>query len=208
MGKFVLVHGAWHGAWCWREVASGLERRGHVVETPHLPCDTPGLSVEDCAAFVGSHPEAVVVGHSLGAQVVSLVDAGVRVYLAGLLPTGPDRSGTFCPDFGGFARDELGRSYWPDADTCAAHMYPDCTRAQSDAAFAQLRRQSLLQPVAASLCKHDVVLATTKDAAIEPEWQVRKAREVGSRVVELDAGHSPFFTQPAELVDVLDSLAG
>ena len=44
MARFVLVHGAWHGAWCWREVADGLERRGHVVETPHLPCDEPGLS--------------------------------------------------------------------------------------------------------------------------------------------------------------------
>ena len=47
-----------------------------------------------------------------------------------------------------------------------------------------------------------------KDAAIEPEWQVRKAREAGARIVELDAGHSPFFTQPAELVDVLDGVAG
>jgi pimeloyl-ACP methyl ester carboxylesterase len=207
MATFVLVHGAWHGAWCWREVASGLERRGHRVETPHLPCDAPGLSVEDCAAFVGPHPEAVVVGHSLGAQVVALVDAGVRVYLAGLLPTGPDRSGTFHANFGGFLRDELGRSYWPDADTCAAHMYPDCSRAQSDEAFAQLRRQSLLEPVAASLCEHDVVVATAKDAAIEPEWQVRKARAAGARVVEIDSGHSPFFTQPDELAELLDGLA-
>src|SRR6202051_5210852 len=26
---FVLVHGAWHGGWCWRRVADSLERRGH-----------------------------------------------------------------------------------------------------------------------------------------------------------------------------------
>jgi pimeloyl-ACP methyl ester carboxylesterase len=207
MATFVLVHGAWHGSWCWRELASELERRGHRVETPHLPCDEPGLSVEDCAAFVGARPEAVVVGHSLGAQVVSLVDAGVRVYLAGLLPTGPDRSETYHPNFAGTVRDELGRSYWPDADTCAAHMYPDCTRAQSDAAFAQLRRQSLLQPVADSLCERDVVVATMKDAAIEPAWQVGKARAAGARIVELETGHSPFFTHPGELADVLDELA-
>jgi pimeloyl-ACP methyl ester carboxylesterase len=206
MATFVLVHGAWHGAWCWRELASGLEARGHRVETPHLPCDEPGLSVEDCAAFVGPHPEAVVVGHSLGAQVVALVDAGVRVYLAGLLPTWEDRSETFHPNFGWFVRDELGRSYWPDADTCAAHMYPDCTRAQSDAAFAQLRRQSPLKPVAASLCERDIVVATTKDAAIEPGWQVSKARAAGARVVEIDSGHSPFVTQPDELAELLDGL--
>ena len=104
-------------------------------------------------------------------------------------------------------RDELDRSYWPDADTCAAHMYPDCTRAQSDAAFAQLRHQSPLQPVADSLCEHDIVVVTTKDVAIEPEWQVRKAREAGARIVELETGHSPFVTHPAELTDILESLA-
>jgi pimeloyl-ACP methyl ester carboxylesterase len=207
MATFVLVHGAWHGAWCWPEVASALERRGHRVETPHLPCDEPGLSVEDCAAFVGPHPEAVVVGHSLGAQIVSLVDARVRVYLAGLLPTGPDRSGTFHPSFGGTVRDELGRSYWPDADTCAAHLYPDCTRAQSDAAFALLRPQSPLAPVAASLGRRDVVLATMRDLAIDPAWQVRKARAAGARLLELETGHSPFLTHPEELADVLDGLA-
>ena len=207
MARFVLVHGSWHGAWCWRQVADGLERRGHRVETPHLPCDEPGLTVEDCAAFVGSHPDAVVVGHSLGAQIVSLVDARVRVYLAGLLPTGPDRSGTYNPNFVGTVRDELGRSYWPDPDTCAAHMFPDCTRAQADAAFPQLRHQSPLQPVADSLCERDIVVATTKDAAIEPEWQLRKAREAGARIVELETGHSPFVTHPAELMDILESLA-
>ena len=206
MARFVLVHGAWHGAWCWREVASALEQRGHHVETPHLPCDEPRLTVEDCAAVVGSHPEAIVVGHSLGAQVVSLVDARVRVYLAGLLPTGPDRSTTYHPNFNGTVRDELGRSYWPDAETCAAHMYPDCTREQADAAFPQLRRQSPLQPVADTLCARDVVLATTRDMAIEPAWQLEKARAAHARIVELDAGHSPFLTQPGELTDLLESL--
>ncbi len=33
---FVLVHGAWHGGWCWRRVADLLERRGHTVFTPTL----------------------------------------------------------------------------------------------------------------------------------------------------------------------------
>jgi pimeloyl-ACP methyl ester carboxylesterase len=33
---FVLVHGAWHGGWCWRRVADLLERQGHKVYTPTL----------------------------------------------------------------------------------------------------------------------------------------------------------------------------
>jgi pimeloyl-ACP methyl ester carboxylesterase len=33
---FVLVHGAWHGGWCWRRVADLLEHKGHKVFTPTL----------------------------------------------------------------------------------------------------------------------------------------------------------------------------
>jgi hypothetical protein len=33
---FVLVHGAWHGGWCWRRVSDLLERKGHKVFTPTL----------------------------------------------------------------------------------------------------------------------------------------------------------------------------
>jgi pimeloyl-ACP methyl ester carboxylesterase len=33
---FVLVHGSWHGGWCWRRVADRLERSGHKVYTPTL----------------------------------------------------------------------------------------------------------------------------------------------------------------------------
>jgi hypothetical protein len=33
----------------------------------------------------------------------------------------------FAEGFGGTVRDTLDRSYWPDADTAAARMYPDCS---------------------------------------------------------------------------------
>src|SRR5690348_14108642 len=33
---FVLVHGAWHGGWCWRRVSDRLERKGHKVYAPSL----------------------------------------------------------------------------------------------------------------------------------------------------------------------------
>ena len=31
---FVLVHGAWHGGWCWKYVAQALQAKGHRVYTP------------------------------------------------------------------------------------------------------------------------------------------------------------------------------
>jgi hypothetical protein len=86
-------------------------------------------------------------------------------------------------------------------------MYPDCSREQSDWAFPQLRHQARLEPVPAPFGPGDVVIATLRDASVKADWQIDTARTHGARVIELDSGHSPFFTQPDELADVLGSLA-
>lgn len=36
MTSFVLVHGAWHGSWCWKRVRRSLQTKGHDVFTPTL----------------------------------------------------------------------------------------------------------------------------------------------------------------------------
>src|SRR6478752_5998307 len=36
MANFVLVHGAWHGSWCWKRVRPALQSAGHTVFTPTL----------------------------------------------------------------------------------------------------------------------------------------------------------------------------
>jgi pimeloyl-ACP methyl ester carboxylesterase len=203
MARFVLVHGAWHGAWCFSELVRELEQRGHAAAAVDLPCDQPGLTQHDYARLIGPQPDAIVVGHSLAAQTIPYITARAKVYLGGLLPVAGAYTDAFVPTFGGTVRDELDRSYWPDADTCAAFMYPDCTRDRSDWAFAQLRPQARIAEGSAPFGEGDVVVATMRDAAIDGEWQIATARKHGARLVELDSGHSPFFTQPAELADVL-----
>jgi pimeloyl-ACP methyl ester carboxylesterase len=207
MARFVLVHGAWHGGWCFRRLADELERRGHVVVTPDLPCEEVGLTPRDYARAVGPQPDAIVVGHSLGGLTIPYVDARARIYLAALPPLARVYDECFAEGFGGMVRDSHDRSYWPDADTAATGMYSDCSRTQSDWAFAQLRRQARIEPIPAPFGRGDVVIATTHDAAVDPHWQIRTARAHDTRVIELDSGHSPFFTQPAELADILSSLA-
>jgi pimeloyl-ACP methyl ester carboxylesterase len=207
VGRFLLVHGAWHGGWCFAQLQSELERRGHLVEAPDLPCDRVGLTQLDHARLLGPQPEAVVVGHSLGGLTIPFVEARVRVYLAALLPVERLSEEAFVDGFGGTVRDELGRSYWPDADTAFERLYPDCTRAQSDAAFARLRPQAPIEPIVRPGSERDVVVATLRDACIAPEWQLRAGAAHAGRVVTIDAGHSPFFTHPAELADLLESVA-
>ena len=37
MATFVLIHGSWHGGWCFDEVRALLETQGHAVIAPDLP---------------------------------------------------------------------------------------------------------------------------------------------------------------------------
>jgi len=82
MARFVLVHGAFGGAWSWEPVVGPLEAAGHAVETLDLPGGgddaTPleEITLESCAARVcevlAQRPEpAVLVGYSMGGAVVT-----------------------------------------------------------------------------------------------------------------------------------------
>lgn len=81
---FVLVHGAWHGGWCWRRVSGILQGRGHTVFTPTLTglgershLLAKGIDVSTHVTDVANVFQwerldgAVLCGHSYGGLVVS-----------------------------------------------------------------------------------------------------------------------------------------
>jgi pimeloyl-ACP methyl ester carboxylesterase len=50
MSTYVLIHGAWHGSWCWDKVVPLLQQAGHQVVAPDLPGENmllPELRVPD-----------------------------------------------------------------------------------------------------------------------------------------------------------------
>lgn len=84
MTTFVLVHGAWHGGWCWVRVAEKLRAAGHTVFTPtltgladrsHLMSPTISLTthIKDVVGLLKweSLTDVVLVGHSYGGVVIS-----------------------------------------------------------------------------------------------------------------------------------------
>jgi pimeloyl-ACP methyl ester carboxylesterase len=99
MSTFVLVHGAWHGGWCWYKIVARLERLGHTVLAPDMkghgidpspPAETTLESLVDgIASVVAAQREKIVlVGHSFGGTIITevaekLADKVARlVYLA------------------------------------------------------------------------------------------------------------------------------
>jgi pimeloyl-ACP methyl ester carboxylesterase len=223
VATFVLVHGAWHGAWCWDLVRPELQQRGHRVVAVDLPCDDVSSGLNEYTQVVSDalDEEAVVVGHSLGGLTIPLVAAArpVRklVFLCALLPEPgvafvdqlPGKPPVFVEGFGrDVARDDEGRSYWPEG-TARAGMYPDCDEESAAWAIQRLRPQA--RPPNVEPCPLEAwpevecaYLLGKHDRAVNPEWSRRVARErLGAEPIELDAGHSPFLTCPAALAEAL-----
>ena len=111
MASFVLIHGSWHGGWCFDAVRALLEAQGHEVLAPDLPgmggdCDTlRGVTLEGWADFavdqcrMATQSPVILAGHSRGGLVVSqaaetapdAIDALVYI-CAMMLPDGLSRA--------------------------------------------------------------------------------------------------------------------
>ncbi|ULE35186.1 alpha/beta fold hydrolase [Mycobacterium sp. IDR2000157661] len=52
MSTFAMVHGAWHGAWCWDRLTPELEALAHRVVVMDLPIDDSSASFDDYADVV------------------------------------------------------------------------------------------------------------------------------------------------------------
>ena len=225
-----LVHGSYHGAWCWDFLKPELERLGHRAITMDLPISNPALGAADYAQAIedaldpGSEP--MLVGHSMAGLVIPLVAARrpVRrlVFLAAFLPT-PGKSaneqrGTEPID----ARvppksaewTDLGDDVWMVGPRTATELFfHDAPPAVARWAVQRLRPQAYgvmkeVSPLAAWPAVESRSIVCREDRAISPAWLRAAARErLGVDAIELEGSHSPFLTRPAELARVLDSLA-
>jgi len=165
MSIFVLIHGAWHGAWCWHKVAPLLQSKGHTIYTPDLPAlgvdRTPiqSISLQSysdrvCETLMTSSEPVYLVGHSMGGLAITEAAEAmpekvkVLVYLtAFLLQNGQtllekaqaDPEAEVLPNLE-FSPDQLSAAV--KADAINDVFYADCS--PSDHALAQ----SLLVPQA------------------------------------------------------------
>ncbi len=225
-----LVHGSYHGAWCWELLTPELERLGHRVITMDLPISDPSLGAADYAAAVEAaldpDSEPVLVGHSMAGLVIPLVAARrpIRrlVFLTAFLPKpglSADQQRKSEPIDGQLPPTtaewvDLGQDVWMVGPNTATELFfDDATPAMARWATQRLRPQSygVMKEVTPLVAWPDVEsrsIVCRDDRALNPVWVRAAARErLGVDPIELPGGHSPFLTRPAELARVLDSIA-
>jgi pimeloyl-ACP methyl ester carboxylesterase len=227
VATFALIHGAWHGAWCWERVTGPLRDRGHEVVVPELPSEDTEAGLEEYADTIdralGDADDVLLVPHSLGGLVGPVVAARrplrALVYLNALVPEPGFSFGDQLAASeeqillfeGGRAVDDQGRSHWPDPVATARIMYPDLSPEDARWAAERLRPQaqrSQAEPSPAppaGLRVESVIGAN--DRIVSPAWSRRVARaRLGVEPVEIQAGHFPMVTHPERLAGALAQL--
>jgi len=82
MSTYLLIHGAWHGGWCWRKVIPLLEAKGHKVLAPDLPghgddrTSTASVTLKSyadriCEVANAQTEPVILAGHSMGGVAIT-----------------------------------------------------------------------------------------------------------------------------------------
>jgi pimeloyl-ACP methyl ester carboxylesterase len=230
MTTVVLVHGAFHGAWCWQRVVAGLEGHGidaRAIDLPgHGACTHPigDLSADATAvqdAVLASEGPVIVCGHSFGGAVISEgVPKDPRVahlvYLAAIVPDvgentgealGPEAAGELLQSMGESGVDGLRM----DPDRAGNSFYHDCSPEDVAWAVSQLGPENAVAmgtPLSQAAWREhpSTYVVCDDDRAVQPQAQARLARRCDA-TLHWPTGHSPMLNRPELLVELLVDLA-
>ena len=227
----VLVHGAFHGAWCFERVVPLLRDAGVNVIAVDLPGhgDDPGpfTDLHGDAARVRSVLDAqdgpvVLLGHSYGGAVVT--EAGDHpavahlVYLCALaLDEGEACSTVWVTDeegtgIAGALVDRGDGTATLAPEGAARSLYNDCDDSTVAWALARLGPQPLqnMAEVPAAVAwrgRPSTYVVCTADCAVPPTLQRALAKRCTTSV-EWPTSHSPFLSRPELVADLLVGLEG
>ncbi len=238
MRHFLLVHGSWHGAWCWYKIAARLRSEGHTVTL----IDLPGRGANKTKpVFIGmksmlthvltycpQNEKITTIVHSrygvLASQLAEALPDRIErtIYLASfMLPSGKavmdysrkDKASRIGP----FVEvNKLGLWDWLRPEAYREVLYHDCC--DDDVALAS----SLLcrEPSRPAITRLKLTeqrygrvprayIRLTQDRAVSLALQDRLIEETTvERVESIDASHSAYFSKPDELTDKIIKLSG
>jgi pimeloyl-ACP methyl ester carboxylesterase len=230
---FVLVHGTWHGGWCWRRVADALEKKGHKVYAPSLTgvADRSHLLTRDVNLTTHASDVAnlikwedlkdvVLVGHSsagfvitqaaeqIGSQVASIVylDAFVPQpgdNLISLANPGPRKALEEA-----VARGDLVAKPVP----AAAFNVNEKDRAWVDAKCTPHPLAAVVEKVTAAgarekIARKTYIRATGFKSPVFDETLAKMKTTSGWKTYEVASGHDVMVDMPDRLVEILLEVA-
>ena len=217
---FVLIHGAWHGGWCWQRVAEILQRAGHTVHAPTLSGVGERSHLASMNINLTTHvldvvnevrwkdlSNIVLCGHSYGGMVITGAAEQIRERIASIVYLD-----AFVPQHGQSLNDLAGGT------RPATGMIPPITAEQFNVNAADRAWvNSKMTPQAAACFSEKVSL---KGAALEvpkkayiratvgtsPAFQSayeRLSKTAGWKTYSIECGHDAMIDKPAELAELL-----
>ena len=214
MKSILLVHGAWHCAWCWNLVEKELKNKGVDARSLNLPF----TGVNDDIASVSNVLEdidnqVILLGHSYGGIVISSAaeakdNVDQLIYLSAILLE-PGESMQLDGSKIQIDVDENLMSEVKESSAIPA-FYGDVDPKLAKASIELLRPFPIVsgsQGIGEAWReKHSTYIVCREDKAIPPELQYVMAKKA-DRIIEWKCGHSPFLSKPKLVIDLLLNLA-
>ena len=209
----LLIHGAFHGAWCWDRLLPELAAQGvdaSAVELPFTSVADDQATVESAIERIaGGGQQVVALGHSFGGAVISRSAhrAAHLIYLTAVMVEPGDATDLGeSPGLAALSLEGDTASVSPEGAVTA--FYHRCSPADAEWATARLRPMPMSVLIGATtdspafrsvpstyvVCDDDQIISAAAQSTMA---------ELAGRVEHIDSDHSPFLSYPADLARLL-----
>ncbi|MCH9628183.1 MAG: Pyrethroid hydrolase [Chlamydiales bacterium] len=231
--RYVLVHGAWQGGWCWEPLSEILLSQGHQVTCPDLPGHgsnpyplnkiTYAVYYESLEREIARYKEPVVlVAHSMsGILAAPLLDKHpewfdhaffIAAYIAqnnrSLLDLALSGGPSEIPKILREQKDKLTQQL--DLQKVKDALYFDCSSEIANWATLQLQPQPLkplttpINWIDSGKTRHKrTYILCENDRDVHPITQHSVLEHYPCNVISMQSGHFPFLSHPNQLTHTL-----
>lgn len=226
--KYIFIHGAWHSSFCWNHMVVPLiESNGYRTSVINLPIANRDSGIQDYAKQVCLYLEqqskpVILVGHSMGAMVANQAYDALPdkvkeiIYIAGCLPRSEEsllrafeRVGNENFHVLGKGMTFLDKIYSQiDPNVAGEIFYNDCNSKDIELYKANMSKQNMKifnESVLYDEAKLNKIPKTYVECLQDNAIPVSAQRKMYSHlennnVISVNSSHSPFYSQPQELV--------
>ena len=234
MSKFLLVHGSGHGAWCFEKLLKELKNKGHSADAIDLPghgynkIPIKDVTLEKYSSEIlkSLSSPTILLGHSMGGYPISLAAETKPnyikhlVYLTAFVPEDGKSLSEMrskvdqYPLTSVIKKTEDGLGFYIPTKYQKDILYNDCSKQDINFASENLCVQAIKPqstPIKLGANFKNIsksYISCLDDRTIPIELQKKLSANIPKEnKYEIKSGHSPFFSKPAELANILNKIA-